>query len=154
MAQMAKVMKRNAVLLTERSLAAAQGTDMVLAGISGMFIGLAVSEKLNLPFVQALNVPFTPTRAFPGVFFPRIPSRLGGSFNCLSHHLTRQVLWQAYRPADKLVRKQSLRLRTSPFWGPFKSERLSHSPILYGISPSVISRPSDWDSNIHITGYF
>ena len=154
MAQMGKVMKRNALHLTERSLAAGQGMDMVLAGIGGLFIGLPVSEKLGLPFLQAFNVPFTPTRAFPGVFLPRLPNWLGGSLNRLSHHLTRQIVWQTFRPADKLVRQQVLGLPASSFWGLFNSDRLRHGPILYGFSPSVISPPPDWGSNIHVTGYW
>lgn len=154
MAQMGKVMKRNALHLTERSLAASRGMDIVLAGIGGLFIGLSVSEKLGLPFVQAFNVPFTPTRAFPGVFLPRLPSFFGASLNRLSHHLTRQIVWQTYRPADKLVRQQVLGLKASSFFGPFKSNLLHHNPTLYGISPSVISPPSDWGNNIYVTGYW
>ena len=130
MAQMSKVMKRNAVLLTEKSLAASKGTDMVLSGIGGLFIGLSIAEKLDLPFLQAFNVPFTPTRNFPGVFLPQLPNFLGRPFNRLSHHLTRQIVWQTYRSADKLVRQQRLGLSGEPFWGPFKTSYLKEGPVI------------------------
>jgi sterol 3beta-glucosyltransferase len=153
MAQMAKEMKGGALRLAESGLAACQGMDGVLAGIGGLFIGLSLAEKLGLPFLQAYNVPLTPTRAFAGTLVPRLPSWLG-SLNPLSHRLTRQIVWQAYRPADRLVRRQVLGLPASSLWGPFGSDRLAHGPILYGFSPSVIAPPPDWGRNVHVTGYW
>jgi sterol 3beta-glucosyltransferase len=154
MAQMGKVMKRNALKITAKSLDASQGMDMVLAGIGGLFIGLSVAEKLNLPFLQAFNVPFTPTRNFPGVFLPQLPNILGRPFNRLSHHFTRQMVWQTFRPADKIVRQQILGLSSQSPWGPFKTNYLKKSPIIYGFSPLVIPRPSDWGKDIYVTGYW
>jgi len=152
MVRMGKELKQHAELLTERGLAACQGVDIVMAGISGLFTANSIAEKLGIPFLQAYNIPFTPTKAFPGTLFPKFPSWLG-SYR-LSHRLTQQVVWQAYRPTDKLVREQVLKLPKSPFSGPFKSESLKNGPIIYGISPSVIPRPTDWGDNVHITGFW
>jgi len=154
MSEMGKELKRAALRLAQRSLAACEGMDVVIAGFGGLFVGLSLAEKLGIPFIQAYNVPFTPTRAFSGAFFPKLPSWLGSSFNRLSHHLTRQIVWQAYRPADKLARQKVLNLPNPPFWGPFSSDCLQDSPILYGFSPSIIPPPSDWAKNIHVTGYW
>jgi len=152
MVRMGKELKQHAELLTERGLAACQGVDIVMAGISGLFTANSIAEKLGIPFLQAYNIPFTPTKAFPGTLFPKFPSWLG-SYR-LSHRLTQQVVWQAYRPTDKLVREQVLKLPKSPFSGPFKSESLKNGPIIYGISPSVIPRPTDLGDNVHITGFW
>lgn len=152
MARMGKELKQHAELLAQRGLAGCQGMDMVIAGISGLFTGYSLAEKLGIPFVQAHNIPFTPTKAFPGTLLPRYPSWLGGYR--ISHRLTQQIVWQAYRPTDKVVREQVLELPKSPFFGPFKSESLRDGPIIYGISPSIISRPVDWAENIHITGFW
>jgi UDP:flavonoid glycosyltransferase YjiC (YdhE family) len=46
-----------------------------------------------------------------------------------------------------------LGLPPAPFWGPDNAALLQDS-ILYGFSPSVIPKPVDWDSNIHVTGYW
>jgi sterol 3beta-glucosyltransferase len=46
-----------------------------------------------------------------------------------------------------------LGLPPAPFWGPYNAALLQDS-ILYGFSPSVIPKPVDWDSNIHVTGYW
>jgi UDP:flavonoid glycosyltransferase YjiC (YdhE family) len=45
-------------------------------------------------------------------------------------------------------------LAAAPFWGPFNADCLQGCPILYGYSPSVIPKPSDWDDHTHVTGYW
>jgi sterol 3beta-glucosyltransferase len=154
MSQMAKEAQRGAFALTEGGLAACRGMDLVLAGIGGLFVGLSLAEKLGLLLLQAYYIPFTPTRAFPSFLFPKLPSWLRGSLNRLSHHLARQIMWQGFRSADRLARRKVLGLPAAPFWGPYNTDRVHQCPVLYGFSPSVIPRPSDWDSNIHVTGYW
>ncbi|MCX6030430.1 MAG: glycosyltransferase [Chloroflexi bacterium] len=154
MAQMAKEAERGAVAAAEGGLAACRGMDLVLAGIGGLFVGLALAEKFGLPFLQAYYIPFTPTRAYPSFLLPKLPSWFGGSLNRLSYHLTRQIMWQGFRSADRLARQGVLGLPAAPFWGPYKTDRFHHLPMLYGYSPSVIPPPSDWDSDIHVTGYW
>jgi UDP:flavonoid glycosyltransferase YjiC (YdhE family) len=110
MKQMAKEAERGAVHLAEGGLAACQGMDLVLAGIGGLFVGLALAEKFRLPFLQAYYIPFTLTRAYPSFIMPKLPSWFGGSLNLLSYHLTRQIMWQSFRSADKLARQKVLGL--------------------------------------------
>ncbi len=154
MSQMAAEAQRGALRLAEGGLAACRGTDLVLGGMGGVYIGLSLAEKLDLPFLQAYLVPFTPTRAFPSVLVPTLPSWLGNSPNRLSHHLTRQLMWQGFRSADRSARRDVLGLPAAPFWGPYDSECTRDLPILYGFSPSVVPAPSDWTDDIHITGYW
>ena len=135
-------------------LAACRGVELIVAGIGGLFIGLALAEKLDVPFMQAYLVPFTPTGEFPGVLLPVALPRLGGGFNRLSHRLVRQVMWQGSRAADNVARQQVLDLPAAPLTGPFGSARLRQLPVLYGFSPAVVPRPADWDANIHVTGYW
>ncbi len=152
MARMGKELRENAALLAKRSLEACREMDIVMAGISGLFTANSIAEKLGIPLIQALNIPFTITKAFAGALLPKFPRWLGGYR--LSHRLTRQIVWQAYRPTDKVIREQVLGLSKSSFFGPFKSDSLKNSPIIYGISPSVFPRPNDWTKNIHITGFW
>lgn len=151
MAQMAKALKANVRHLAERGLTASGDRELVLAGIGGLFVAAAISEAQGIPFLPALNVPFTPTSAFPGTLLPAFPAGIQGATNRLSHHLSRQIVWQAYRPADKLV-CQFLGLSASSFWGPFRE--LDRRPMLYGISPAVLARPTDWGASIRVTGYW
>ncbi len=153
--QMAKQGGQNvAIDWAKQGLAACQDMDMVLAGMGGLFLGISLAEKLEIPLLQAYVVPFTPTKVFPSVLLPKSLSRLGSSFNRLSHHLTRQFVWQPARSGDRLARQKVLGLSPAPFWEPYNAERLHQYPILYGFSPLAISKPSDWDNKIHVTGYW
>src|SRR5829696_1220371 len=80
-----------AVQWAEDGLAACRGVDLILAGLGGMFIGIALAERLQVPFVQAYLVPFTPTKEYPGPLLPQTLPSLGGSFNRLSYRLIRQL---------------------------------------------------------------
>ena len=150
MARMAKEAQREALRFAEGGLKAAQGMDLVLAGIGGLFIGTAIAEKLDLPLVQAYVFPFTPTQEFSSVLTPKLPTFL----NRLSHQLARQLMWQGFRSADTIARKKVLNLPASPLLGPYDSKSTHNMPVLYGFSPAVIPAPSDWDGNTHITGYW
>jgi sterol 3beta-glucosyltransferase len=155
MAEMAKMAKEGAVKIGERGLEASKGADLVMGGLSGVFVAAAIAQKRGIPLVQAYNVPFTPTRAFPGALIPSLPGKFGRTQNRLTHRLTRQILWQTVRPGDRIVRRQVFGLSPSPFWGPFGNDLLRQSPILYGISPAAIAPPDDWDpAHIHLTGFW
>lgn len=149
MAQMAKEAQRESIRFATRGVDAGLGMDLVLAGMGGLYIGLAIAEKLNLPLLQAYVVPFTPTREFSSVLTPNLPT----PFNRLSHQLTRQLMWQGFRSADTMGRK-TLGIPAAPFSGPYHSKSTHGMPVLYGFSPSVIPVPSDWDGNTHVTGYW
>ena len=152
-AHASKASQRAAIDWAEGGLAACQGMDLLLAGVGGLFLSLALADKLQLPLLQAYIFPFTPTTAFPAILFSQSISKFGGYVNRLSHHLFRQIMWQGSRIGDGLARKQVLGLPTAPFWGLYNSKHFQRYPILYGLSSSVISKPSDW-RNTHITGYW
>ena len=135
-------------------LAACEGSDLILAGLGGLFSGLALSEKLGIPFIQAHYYPFTPTREFPNALAPLPPGRLPAWVNRLSHIMVQQMMWQNYRAADNLARRQVLNMAPAPFLGPFASLQQQKQPILYGYSPQVIPPPGDWGEFIHVTGYW
>ena len=154
LAQMGKEAQRGALALTSASLAACQGMELVVAGIGGVFVGVAIAEKLGLPLLQAYYIPFTPTSVYPAFVVPKPPSFLGTLPNRPSYQVARQMMWQAFRSADKRARREVLDLPAAPFFGPFNSECMRGQPILYGYSPSVIPPPADWGTGIHVTGYW
>lgn len=153
-AHTAKLAKAAALHWAEDGLAGCQDSALILAGMGGMNAGIALAEKLGIPFVQAPVVPFTPTAAFPGALFPQAVGWLGGTVNRLSHHLMRQLMWQGFRGADRAARQQVLGLPPAPFFGPYGSPSLAGQPVLCGVSPSVIPKPADWGENVHMTGYW
>ena len=154
MSQMAKEAELAALEAVKVGMLACQGMDLILTGLAGLFIGIALAEKLELPLVQAYYIPFTPTRLYPSFLLPQIPIPLGGTLNRLTYQIARQAIWQGFRSADKLVREKELNLHRAPLFGPYDSRATRDNPILYGFSPSVIPHPPDWADNIHITGYW
>lgn len=154
LAQMGKEAQRGALALTSASLAACQSMELIVAGIGGVFVGIALAEKLGLPLLQAYYIPFTPTRAYPAFVIPKPPSFLGTLPNRPSYQIARQMMWQAFRSADKAARREVLGLPAAPFFGPFNAECMRGQPILYGYSPAVIPPPADWGADIHVTGYW
>jgi UDP:flavonoid glycosyltransferase YjiC (YdhE family) len=149
----AKETERVAIQWAQAGLEACLGMDLLIAGVGGLYLALSFAEKLKIPLLQAFVFPFTPTKTFPGILFPQSLNRWGGAVNWLSHQALRQIIWQGSRSGDTAARKQVLNLPTSSFFGPHQSPHLHRYPTLYGFSPSVIAKPSDWQ-NVHITGYW
>jgi sterol 3beta-glucosyltransferase len=149
----AKAAERAAVQWAADCVAACQNMQLLIGGIGGLYIGIALAEKFGLPFVQAYLVPFTPTKYFPGALLPQALPKLGGAINRFTHHVVRQMMWQGFRSADQQAR-QVLGLPAAPRFGPYHSDRLRGLPVLHGFSPAVIPVPSDWDRNNHVTGYW
>ena len=136
----------------KNGLPACQGSQLIISGLGGLFVGLALAEKLGLPLIQAYLYPFTPTREFPGVLTPLPQWRLTAWANPLSHRLGQQMMWQATRLADNKARREVLGLLPGPVFGPFSSTPAA--PVIYGYSPQVIPRPGDWGDNQQVTGYW
>jgi sterol 3beta-glucosyltransferase len=154
LSKMGKDAQVNALAFARGGLAACEGMELIVAGLGGLFIGVALAEKLGLPFMQAHYVPFSPTRAYPNALFPKVPSFLNGTLNRMSYRLAQQMMWQGFRSADTVARQQVLGLPKASFWGPFGSDRVKQNPILYCYSPAVLPPPADWDERMHVTGYW
>lgn len=141
--------------MAQACLEASRGSTLLIGGITGVLIAASVAERLALPLLQAYNVPLSPTRAFAGALLPGMPRGPWGIGYGLSNRLTRQAIWQAYRLVDRTVRVETLGLRPFPAAGPWDKGLLGSSTVLYGISPSVLPQPPDWDpARIQVTGYW
>ncbi|MBK8784733.1 MAG: glycosyltransferase family 1 protein, partial [Anaerolineales bacterium] len=151
---MAKETRRAAVQWMEDGFVACQGMDLLIASLGGIFIGVALAEKLDIPLLQSHLAPFTPTKTFPSALLPQSLPNLGGAFNLISHQITRQLTWLGFQPALSLARQKVLGLPPASFSRPFYSDHSKGLPTLYGFSPSVIPNPPDWGDDIHVTGYW
>lgn len=154
-ATQAKIAQQLAQQVAVNGLAACQNADLIVGGLGGLFIGWTLAEKLGLPFLQAHLLPLTPTREFASVLAPPLPQAVASAWaNGLSHRVTQQMLWQMFRAADAQARAEVLHMKPAPFWGPFAALGKQNRPVLYGYSPQVLPRPSDWKANLHVTGYW
>jgi UDP:flavonoid glycosyltransferase YjiC (YdhE family) len=150
MRKMGVAAEQMAVNASRAGLEFAKDSDLLISGLGGLFIALALSQKLGTPLLQAHLLPIQPTRAFPSVLTPQVPR----VFNRISHQLARQAVWQPLRSSDNRARREVLQLPPAPFWGPFQSLEQSKLPILIGISPAVLPQPTDWSANIRMTGFW
>ena len=118
LSQMSKEAQRGALALTGASLAACQGMDLIVAGLGGVFAGVAIGEKLGIPLVQAYYIPFTPTRAYPAFVVPKPPRCLGTLPNRSSYQVARQIMWQPFR-GRQAGAAGGVGSAPAPFFGPF-----------------------------------
>ena len=107
-----------------------------------------VADDLGLPSACATYLPFTRTRAFP---HPIVASglRFGAIGNQLSYAVGERAMRTPFQEPLKPSTRRSKGLTLLPMgpaepWPPF--------PVVYGYSPSMVPRPSDWPSHVHVTG--
>lgn len=151
MAEMAKEAEGAAKAMAQAALQACRGAELVIGGMGGEYVGGAVAEKLGIPFLPAFLVPFSSTREFPSVLSATLP--VPRIFNRATHVMARQLMWQGFRRADQIARREVIGVSPAPFFGPTYAQNQT-VPTLYGFSPAVISKPADWGEHVHLTGYW
>ena len=154
LSQMGQASQQGARQAAVSGLEACSGSDLIIGGFSGLAVGMALAEKLGIPFLPAYLLPFTPTGAFPSVLMPLPQLQLPGWANAATHRLTQQVMWQSFRAADNTARATVLHMEPARFWGPFAGFRQQQQTTLYAYSPHVVPSPPDWGGAIHVTGYW
>jgi sterol 3beta-glucosyltransferase len=115
--------------------------------------GLHIAEKLSIPAVMALPLPFsTPTSAFPNPFLSG--ARLGGWFNRVTYRL--MALTSAiYADVTNEFRVRTLGLPArGRFADPLVRTDGEPVPVLYPYSPHVLPVPADFPPHVHVTGYW
>lgn len=129
------------------ALEACQGVDLITGGVGGMVAGLAVAERLGVPFLETHLQPVgAPTSAFSGVLFPSVPRWLGPVGLRWSHSLSELALWLPFRGAMQKAR-EALGLH-----GP--ERRVGAPPVLYGFSRHVLPEAPEWRGRRFVTGYW
>ena len=122
---------------------ASEGCDAIVASGLAAFVALSVAEFRNVPAIGAGLIPITPTRSFPSPFLP--PGRTPRWFNRASHGLVNGLLWQMFRKTTNAARASVCRLE------PHRGGWNAH-PMLYGISPNLLSQPADWSGKARACG--
>lgn len=114
--------------------------------------GQDLAEARQLPVILAALQPFHPTSAFPAM----------GSFgtfgipwlNRMSHKVTGVLMSAPFLDIFNRWRREDLGLPPRPLGDPLGQMDRSQTPTLYGYSPNLIPRPSDWGQWVHVTGYW
>jgi sterol 3beta-glucosyltransferase len=139
--------------LLEDAWHAMQGADLLITSNLLIYQGYAFSERLGIPSIGTLLVPYLRTRAFPNPALYSGRHAFGGHGNLLTYDLFTEALWQLYRGSMKRQR-QRFDLSRLPRWGMARQMLCEHYPFLCAYSPLVVPRPADWEANDHVTGYW
>lgn len=115
-----------------------------------------IAEKLGIPCYAAPLQPNFKTRAFPSPYVQLdLPS--GGIYNLLTYTFVRhvkQLAWQSIQQQIDQWRQEILHLPPRSSTGPDRGQSNQRIPFLYGYSPTVVPKPSDWPDWLHVTGYW
>ncbi|MDF2562820.1 MAG: hypothetical protein K0R99_4266 [Microbacterium sp.] len=114
--------------------------------------GLHVAERLGVPFVASLPLPFlTPTSAFPIPFMTR---QLPASLNRATYDVNRFTAI-AYGGMINRFRRDTLGLpRMSRFSDYLVTRAGDEVEVLYPFSRHVVPVPADYPASAHVTGYW
>lgn len=142
--------------LFRRTLDAVAGSDLVVSA-SASVAAFHIAEKLGIPAVSAQLQPTTVTRAFPGAFAPPPPEWLPfkSLYNVAVTKAGNQTIFQMLRPLTNECREEILGLpplSARSWWG--VDSRKDVVPMIYGYSPAVLPRPSDWGPYKQVSGYW
>ncbi len=140
----------------QETLQAAQGADLLLVSTVSV-AGWHVAQKLGIPVIGLNLQPFTPTREFPGSMAAPPPDWLPfrGIYNYLSTKISNQSTFMMLRPLLNDCRAKVLDLpplSTAYYW--WADSPTNDVPFIYGYSPSVLPRPSNWGLYKQIAGYW
>lgn len=135
---------------------ACQDAHALIVSTLGMYCGLHLAEKLQIPWIVAHLHPYGPTGAAPHMFFPSLPldTPLGSVYNRWTHSLADTVLWQVLRRPFNRSRHRLLDLQPLGPLALLQRLRRFAPPTLYGYSASVAPPPADWSNGGPITGYW
>lgn len=122
---------------------ASAGCDAIVVSGLAAFVGLSVAEYRNVPAIGAGMIPITPTAAFGSPFLP--PRRVPRWLNRASHRLVNALLWHAFRRATNAARASVCGL-------PPRGRVWTDHPMLYGVSPALLSAPADWPDHVRAVG--
>lgn len=138
--------------LTEQWRAAQDAGPTVVISHPKALAGFHIAERLDVPFVASLPLPFvTPTRAFAIPFLAR---RLPGPINRLSYQFNRFTA-VAYGGMINRFRHDELGLpRASRLSDYLRTRDARPAPVLYPFSRHLVPVPADYPASAHVTGWW
>lgn len=138
------------------TLNANQDADLILnSGLS--FAGWHVAEKLNKPAIAMYLWPAIPSRFIPSTMGFQLPKWMPfkGAFNYGSTKLSNQTFFNLLRSSVNECRKDILNLSPLGAGYYWRLDSPKNSiPFIYGYSPIVLPKPSDWGENQQVSGYW
>ena len=121
----------------------ARHSDAVLFSSLALFVGPTVAHELGKPAIGLWLQPISPTRAFPAPMMQ--PVKLPGWMNLLTYKLLRRYLRRWLGKGTEAACEQA-------FGHASRKQVIFDFPLLYGISPQLVTQPTDWPSTDQVCG--
>jgi UDP:flavonoid glycosyltransferase YjiC (YdhE family) len=126
------------------------GVDLVVSNAPNATYAVHLAQRHHTPLVHVFFSPTYPTRHISIPFGPQ-GLWLGPIYNLASHHAISQLHHQSNRAWINRWRTEKLDL---PRLSSFQSPRLAKHIRLFGFSPTLVPRLTDWPTENHITGFW
>lgn len=145
-------MKKYGILISNEFYAACEGSELIIYH-PGATMGYFAAEKLGIPSVIASPFPLHKTREQASVImYGRMKST--PLTNRISYWMLQGMLWLASKDSVKGFWKTKFGSTPSRFGCPFERHNDRQHPAIVSCSNFVFNRPSDWNENIHQSGYW
>lgn len=123
--------------------AAVADADAVVFSVLGV-AAYHVAEQRDIPAIGGWLTPMSRTREYRNPMVSFLPAHVG-------HVAFDQIMWQFVR-RDMNEWRTSLGLEPFPWHGPYRTIIEQRMPVIYGFSPTLVPRPTDWPDHLVITG--
>ncbi len=128
------------------------GSDLVIHSFLLTGAGYEIAKKQGIPDLSAQFFPvFSSTGGFPSLTAPELP--LGKFYNRSTHRITNAILKFGMKATYRWVQRKNPELPDLTGWA-FDGDVETRTPILYAISPQVVSPPDEWSATAYMTGYW
>jgi sterol 3beta-glucosyltransferase len=138
--------------MLRRTEAACREADLILHTFAHAVGAHTLAREKNIPDIHIQTFPmFTPTGDYPNVAMPDLNIR---ALNRLTHVISKKASWWTSSFGFAQVRRRA-GLPKRKLYFPFDDNPLRPpTPILCAWSPGILPASSDWNANIHVTGYY
>lgn len=140
-----------AVQVFEAAREACADAEAVIHNFPMTNSGEMIATEMEIPHLAAVLLPiFTSTSAFGSPALAPLPN----IFNRSAHKFFIFMFWHPSRISyNRIIRPRAPHLPPLGPW-PFAPGKPHDTPIIYGFSPAVLSQPTDWPTQRHVSGYW
>ena len=145
-------MKKYGISIANEYYAACEGSKLIIYH-PGCTLGFFAAERLGIPSILASPFPMHKTKEQTSVIqYGRVkPTPFK---NIISYHMLQGMLWLASKSSVTGFWKERFGGKPKGFGKPYERHTNKQNPAITSCSNFVFDRPSDWNENIHQSGYW
>jgi UDP:flavonoid glycosyltransferase YjiC (YdhE family) len=149
-AHMRRLFKPVGTTLCQAMWNASENADLLISSFTCDGPAMTIAKKRGIKWATLSLQPLRPTRNGAATFFAPLP-KSESVVNWLVGKLSAQMLWRVFGDIHNDFRRE---LGFAPQTPNQFYEDVSQVVALNGYSRHVVSKPKDWPSNWHLTGYW